>query len=140
MSKLTIRPDTPPFGRRMTERMIVRGVDDQDVTDATGLSYDTVRAIRRLPNKNPKLETVAKIAEFLGVSTDWLFHGTNASGEGNSAKGDGEIAPEKAAVERVQRLKRELVEAYAELTGDWSRMSGSLSTLLNSVQAAGETK
>ena len=104
----------------MTERMIARGIDDQDVTDATGLSYDTVRAIRRLPNKNPKMETVTKVADALGVSTDWLLHDTSAKSDGDATKGAGDRkTPERAAaVDRVQRLKRELAEAYAELTGD----------------------
>jgi hypothetical protein len=57
------------------------------------------------------METVTKIAKVLGVSTDWLLHGTEA---GNSSA-NGEPPP---AAGRIQRLKRELAEAYAELSGD----------------------
>ncbi|MCP2214236.1 transcriptional regulator with XRE-family HTH domain [Bradyrhizobium diazoefficiens] len=110
MAKLTTRDDTTPLGQRMTERMKLLGLDDQDVTDKSGLSYDTVRSIRRLP-KNPSTETATKIATVLGVSTDWLLHGTDPGDMG--ANGD----PPPAAA-RIQGLKRKLAEAYAELSGD----------------------
>jgi transcriptional regulator with XRE-family HTH domain len=119
MSKLTTRPDTSPFGLRMTERMKARGVDDQDVAEATDLSYDTVRAIRRLANKNPNMKTVTKVAEFLSVSADWLLHGDNANSDSAATEGFGDAnRSSKITADRVQRLKRELAEAYADLTGD----------------------
>ena len=117
-SKLTTRSDTPPFGLRMTDRMSALGLDDQDVADKTGLNYDTIRAIRRRGDKNPRTETIAKVAEVLGVTTDWLARGKGATQASHGENVGTSHLPPTHTVNRVQELKRELAEAYAAFSGD----------------------
>jgi transcriptional regulator with XRE-family HTH domain len=110
MAKLTVRTDTTPLGRRITEAMVGMGIDDRDLAGATGLSYDTIRTIRRTP-KSPSIETATKLADALGCTTDWLIHGKDA-GTNPSFNNSTSVA------EHIKHLKREIAKAYAELMGE----------------------
>jgi hypothetical protein len=87
MAKLTITPDTGPMGRRMTARMTELRLDDQDVAKVTGLSKDTIRAFRRLPDPHPTAKNAAAVAEVLGWTTDELLHGKGVDDSGNDDGG-----------------------------------------------------
>lgn len=44
---------------------------------AAGVGVDFLRHLRSGKNKTPKTENLAKLAGFLGVTTDWLVYGDN---------------------------------------------------------------
>lgn len=59
------------FGDRLKEAMDYRGLDGQDFDDLDIVSAASIHEYlegRRIPN----LRTAARMAEFLGVSLDWL--------------------------------------------------------------------
>jgi transcriptional regulator with XRE-family HTH domain len=115
--KLTTR-DATPLGLRMTERMSALGLDDRDVAKRTSLNYSTIRSMRRRGNKNPRAVTIAKVAEALAVTTAWLAHGTVAPEGGHQEIGEANQQAPTYTVGLIQKLKRELAEAYAALSGD----------------------
>lgn len=59
------------FGDRLKEAMALKGLEGQDFDDLDIVSAASVREYlegRRIPN----LRTAARMADFLGVSLDWL--------------------------------------------------------------------
>jgi ribosomal protein S19E (S16A) len=62
------------------------------------------------------METVKRVAEFLDVSADWLLYGKSENRGSAPERTTNRSA--NTTADRVQQLKRELAEAYSELTGD----------------------
>jgi hypothetical protein len=62
----------------MTARMRELNLDDDEVADMAGLSKDTIRAYRRLPEArvHPTAENAAAVAKALKWTTDQLLLGT----------------------------------------------------------------
>jgi transcriptional regulator with XRE-family HTH domain len=105
---LTTRHDTSVLGHRMTRRMIELGLSDRDVSAGSNLSYDTIRAIRRLPNKNPTMDTISRIAKALGVTPEWLLHGTRSE----QSKTDAMSKPAAGAGLSIREAKEALARHY----------------------------
>ena len=54
-----------------------KGWSQEKLAQKAGISYNTLIKIERGGIKNPKIETVLKLEEALGVTTDELLKGKN---------------------------------------------------------------
>ncbi|WP_271601636.1 helix-turn-helix domain-containing protein [Bradyrhizobium sp. CCBAU 45384] len=88
----------------MTARMIELNLDDQDVADGTGLSKDTIRAYRRLPEARPTAENAAAVAKALRWTTDQLLHGTDVEVSADDKADYGDEASLDDAIDRVKAI------------------------------------
>lgn len=111
--KLTTRPDTSAFGRRITERMEALGLSDQDVAKATELGYDTIRGLRRLKNPNPTAKNLASLAKALKVDPNWLLPTEEGKGSDFEANADmGETADPALVKMTIKEAKEALARNY----------------------------
>jgi transcriptional regulator with XRE-family HTH domain len=112
---LTTRPDTSPLGLRMTQRMEELRLSDRDVADKAGLSYDTVRTIRREPGKRPSQDTIEKLAKVLEVTTSWLSKGESSKGPSSTlAAASDPIQEAKDTLARKLRVPPERIRIIVE--------------------------
>lgn len=67
-----------------------RGISGVKMSDDLGMSRSFMTELRKGRAKSIKIETAQKIADYFGVTTDYLFGKTNQSGfGGGSASGAG---------------------------------------------------
>lgn len=78
-----------------------KGLKDADVARATGINKSTFSDWKSGRSK-PKNEKLSKIADFLGVSVDYLMSGSSNTEEGLSARNEKDI--EKALKETLEQL------------------------------------
>lgn len=72
--------DGRTIGERIRERRKELGMTQKQLADKLGVKYQTVQAWE-LNSRNPKLETVEKLASALGVSSGWLVYGDEDSSQ-----------------------------------------------------------
>lgn len=72
--------DGRTIGERIRERRKKLGMTQKQLADKLGVKYQTVQAWE-LNSRNPKLETVEKLASALGVSSGWLVYGDEDSSQ-----------------------------------------------------------
>ena len=64
--------DAPMFGKRLAELRKERGMTQQELADALGITRDLVGHYERRSN-NPNLDFVLKVAELFGTGIDELL-------------------------------------------------------------------
>lgn len=60
------------FSDRLSEAMMMRGLEEEDFEDDDIASVSSVRYYQKDNSKLPNLRTAVRIANYLGVSLDWL--------------------------------------------------------------------
>jgi hypothetical protein len=81
---LTVNPDTHKFGVLLTRLMMEADIDDKEMERQSGLSYHTVRALRRLAKPNPTSTSIAKLAAVLKIKPELLAAAAH-DGDGGDA-------------------------------------------------------
>ena len=67
--------DPKEFQHRLVSSMAERGISGADLARRTGLTEPYISQLRKGHRGNPTGDTVAKLADALDVSTDWLLAG-----------------------------------------------------------------
>lgn len=78
-------------GRRVASRRVLQGLNGAALAERVGIDRKTLSRIENGHVRDLSIQTFARLAQELGVSMDWLFHG-------DAAEADAEPAP------RVLRL------------------------------------
>lgn len=65
------------FSQRMKELRLERKLDQQSVADAIGLSYSSISMYENNNRKPKDLKTLEKIADFFGVTVDYMIGRSN---------------------------------------------------------------
>lgn len=69
------------LGQKIKELRLKKGVSLQVVADAVGASKPHIWELERGSSKNPSLELVTKLANYFGVSIDYLANMQDAGNE-----------------------------------------------------------
>ena len=93
------------FGERVLALLDEKGMHQRQLADAIGVTEVTISRYMTM-RREPKVTTVMKIAEFFGVSTDYLLFGGSKAFTGNEYQ-------RLAARTISKRMDRETVEMHA---------------------------
>lgn len=85
------RQEEPLLAKRLRNRMAELGLNPTSTASKAGLERDYIRDILRGRVASPGADKLRKVADALDTSVDWLLEGAD------------EIAPGKAAKQRVER-------------------------------------
>jgi len=101
------------ISNRIFELLKLRGKSQKELSDYTGIKPAAISQWK-VDNTNPKAECIAKIAEFLEVSTDYLLGKTNNKPAG--LQRFSEILLEKGLCEEdIEGLSKEKLSLVADM-------------------------
>lgn len=95
------------FAKRLKELRLKKKLSQQNMADFLGITRQGYAKYERTDStgSQPDLETLNKLANFFGVSIDYLVKGEN-----NSAKTELTEKDEKDIAKRMEKLKKDLME------------------------------
>lgn len=112
--------DGRTIGERIRERRKELRMTQKQLADKLGVKYQTVQAWE-LNSRNPKLETVEKLASALGVSSGWLVYGDEDSSQ-------------RVLFDALGNLSQEMKQSLESGTVSSSLANGGLAKRLNEIQ------
>lgn len=95
------------FAKRLKELRLKKKLSQQNMADFLGITRQGYAKYERTDStgSQPDLETLNKLANFFGVSIDYLVKGEN-----NSAKTELTEKDERDIAKRMEKLKKDLME------------------------------
>ena len=112
------------IGNRIREVRLKTKLTQKQLGDRSGIAEPTIRRYE-LGKLNPKIETLQKIADALGVDVNYLLHGYTLSDRDeafiNRLKGEGETSPAVIHETHEQQAQRDALNHAFDLLNKTGR-------------------
>lgn len=111
----------PDLSDRLKALMRARGVVQTDVSAGTGISQPSIT--RYLQGRQPKAQELRLLADFFGVSMDWLFIGDDPKSPAPSLREDEgstlyQTGSQKTKVDEIARRLDAIISEMETLRSD----------------------